>query len=53
MVTEPGIPTDEDSGEVYDMLWYEYIDPESEEKTAECSQVCEVREWVAAFDAQI
>ena len=53
LVTEPGIHLDEDTGEEYDMLWYEFIDPDTEEKTSECSLVSEVREWVSLYDATI
>ena len=49
LVTEPGTHTDDETGEEFDMLWYKYLCPETDETLGECSRVCEVREWVVAF----
>ena len=53
LVTEPGVHIDEDTGEEFDMLWYQYHDPETDEVLDECSKVDEVREWVGRYDALI
>jgi len=51
LVTEPGVHTDEDTGEEFDMLWYQYQDPQSDEVLDECSAVAEVRQWVEKHDS--
>jgi hypothetical protein len=53
VVVEPGVHVDEDDGTEYDMLWYQYTDPETEEVANECSQVDEVREWVKVYNATL
>jgi len=50
LVTEPGVHVDPDTGEEFDMLWYKYLDTETEEEANDCSQVSEVREWVRVYE---
>ena len=52
-MTEPGSHVDEDTGEEYDMLWYEYECPDTGNTETDASQVREVREWVRAYDAAL
>jgi len=51
LVTKPGTHTDDETGEEFDMLWYKFQCPDTDETLDECSRVCEVREWVVAYDA--
>ena len=51
LVTEPGVHAEEDTGEEFDMLWYQYQDPQSDEVLDECSAVAEVRQWVEKYES--
>jgi hypothetical protein len=51
LVVGPGVHTEEDTGEEFDMLWYQYQDPQSEEVLDGRSAVAEVREWVEKYES--
>ena len=52
-MTEPGVHAEEDTGEEFDMLWYQYQDPQSDEVLDECSAVAEVRQWVEKYESML